>query len=125
MIKILSESNNLDLTNEQIQAKYNEQLSRIKLLAQTQIDIIVEKLYKSKDAIVNQLIRDYISSYYLQKDNSLDIIEVDNETDLDDKESMITDRNNEIAEINILANTTDDSLLYDINEIISKMVSND
>lgn len=125
MIKILSESNNVDLTNEQIQTKYDEQLSRIKLLAQTQIDVIVEKLYKSKDAIVNQLIRDYISSYYLQKDNSLDIIEVDNEADLEDKESMTTDRNNEIAEINILADTTDDSLLYDINEIISKMVSND
>lgn len=125
MIKILSESNNIDLINEQIQAKYDEQLSRIKLLTQTQIDIIVENLYKSKDAIINQLIRDYISSYYLQKDNSLDIIEVDNEADLDDKESMITDRNNEIAEINILADTTDDSLLYDINEIISKIVSND
>lgn len=125
MIKILSESNNTNLTNEQIQAKYDEQLTRIKSLTQTQIDNIVEKLYKSKDAITNQLIRDFISSYYFTKNNNLDIIEVDNNADLEDKESMITDRNNEIAEINILANTTDDSLLYDINEIISKMVSND
>lgn len=116
MIRILKENNTIEnMSNEEIQQLFNEQKNRINSLVKTQIDTIIEKLYKYTDAITNMIIKDEISNYYLDKN---DLIIVDDSDDFED-------RMEEIKEILSLSNLTDDRIDSDINDIIVKIISKD
>lgn len=116
MIRILKESDNERLTDEEIQKLYDEQKMRINNKVQSIVDIIIEKLPKFIDNISDSILKDYISSYYIDDNNDIIII---GETD-DFEERM-----QEIKEIKQLQNASDSIIESDINDIIEKIITNE
>lgn len=118
MIRILKEVDvsNENLTDNQIQNLYDTQKNRIIDKTQVVIDMIVEKLSKYKESIVNEVMTEYISSIYFDNNHELIIVSDDDD---------IEDRIEEIKDINKLSNISDESVENEINDIIKKILFND
>lgn len=116
MIRILKENDIVDiehLSDKQIQDMYDEQESRIQIFVDTAIDNIIQSLPKYVEAIKSEIIKEYIPSYYFDKNGELEIV-----TDSDDFE----DRMEEIKDIIKLKNTSDSLLTDDLNNIIKRII---
>lgn len=115
MIRILNEADESieNLSDEQIEELYNVQKSRITDKVESAIDLFLEKLPKYKEAIVKELIRDYIPSYYFDKNDNLEVVGQG-----DDFE----DRIDEIKSIKYLQDRTDDTIESEIQDIIGKIL---
>lgn len=114
MIRILKEANIENLDDNQIQELYDIQKSRIGDKVESAIDLLLEKLPKYKDAIVKEIIRDYIPNYYFDKNDNLIVV---------DKGDDFEDRIDEIKSIKYLQDQEDDILDSEITEIINKIIS--
>lgn len=115
MIRILKEADESieNLTDEQIEELYIAQKSRIMTKVESIIDILLEKLPKYKEAIVKEILRDYIPNYFFDKNDKLIVVDKDNDFE---------DRIDEINSIKYLQNKDDEVIESEIEEIIEKII---
>ena len=106
MIRILKENNNL--SDKEINAKFDKQKERVNLLANNIVDDLIESIYKMKEYCALEIIQDYIPKFYFDKNNNFEVIDEDD----------IEERMEQINSINELENMSDDSIIDELKDII-------
>lgn len=115
MIRILKEADESieHLSDEQIEELYATQKSRMNDKVESVIDLLLEKLPKYKEAIVKEILRDYIPNYFFDKNDNLIVV---------GKDDDFEDRIEEIKSIKHLENKNDEIIESEIEEIIKKII---